>query len=199
MVCRGDAKLDRVSNGTGYVFEHTLAELKSLDFGSKFSPAYAGLQILTFEEILKKFSCQVVMNIHLKTLHNSDEYDPAILSKIVTLIHDYDCEKYVYFMSGNDNLLALARAMAPHIPCCAGGGSAPWDIVDRAIRLGCYKVQLFKPYFNQEMIDKAHRCGIRCNVFWSDDPAETEEFLRMGIDTILTNDYHRIAQVLSKT
>ena len=39
----------------------------------------------------------------------------------------------------------------------------------------------------------------RCNIFWSDDPAETEEFLRMGIDTILTNDYHRIAQVLSKT
>lgn len=39
----------------------------------------------------------------------------------------------------------------------------------------------------------------RCNVFWSDDPAETEEFLRMGVDNILTNDYHRIAQVLSKT
>ena len=194
-----DSKLQRVSDGTGYVVEHTLAELKALDFGSKFGPAFAGLRILTFEEILKKFSCQTVMNIHLKTLHNTDEYDPAILAKIVKLIHDYDCEKYVYFMSGNDNLLALARKMAPHIPCCVGGGDAPWAMVERAISLGCSKIQLFKPYFDQAMIDKAHTHGIRCNVFWSDDPAETEEFLRMGIDTILTNDYHRIAQVLSKT
>ena len=62
--------------------------------------------------------------------------------------------------------------------------------------MGIGKVQLFKPYFNREMIDKAHQNGIICNVFWSDDPKETKEFLEMGIDTILTNDYNRIAQAV---
>jgi glycerophosphoryl diester phosphodiesterase len=63
------------------------------------------------------------------------------------------------------------------------------SIVDRAIALGAYKVQLFKPYFNQESIDKAHAHGILCNVFWADDPDEACRYFEMGIDTVLTNDY----------
>ena len=70
-----------------------------------------------------------------------------------------------------------------------------WEIVDNAIRNQCQKVQLYKPYFNQEMIDRAHANGILCNVFFSDDPEEARNYLEMGIDTILTNDYFRIAQV----
>ncbi|MBQ9771873.1 MAG: hypothetical protein IJW23_08625 [Lentisphaeria bacterium] len=44
------------------------------------------------------------------------------------------------------------------------------------------------------MIDRAHANGIICNFFYSDDPEETRQLLEMGIDTILTNDYFRIAQ-----
>ena len=99
-------------------------------------------------------------------------------------------------MSGNDNFLKLAKKVAPDITCCVGGGDDPWGIVDRAIKYSCEKVQLFKPYFNQEMIDKAHANGIVCNVFWSDDEKEAETFVNMGIDTILTNDYNIISQAV---
>ncbi len=44
--------------------------------------------------------------------------------------------------------------------------------------------------------EKSHANGIRCNVFWSDDLKETEEFLDMGIDAILTNDYQVISQAI---
>ena len=70
--------------------------------------------------------------------------------------------------------------------------------MDRAIEFGCEKVQLYKPYFNKEMIDKAHKNGIICNVFWSDNPKEAKDFLDMGIDTILTNDYNRIYQSIKE-
>ena len=116
--------------------------------------------------------------------------------KIIALIDKYDCRKYVYFMSGNDNVLRLAKELAPDIVRCCGGGDDRYGIVDRAIKYNCKKVQLFKPYFTQEMIDKAHANGIICNVFWSDDENETAEFLKMGIDTILTNDYNRISRVV---
>lgn len=192
-----DDKLERVSNGTGLVYEHTLEELKKLDFGYKFNEKFTGMRILTFEEILKRFACQVVMNIHIKTIDNRCEYDREILSKIIRLIDKYDCRKYVYFSCGNDNFLKLAREMAPDICRCQGAGDEKWRIVERAIEHDCKKVQLFKGYFNQEMIDKAHENGIVCNVFWSDDPKETEEYLNMGIDVILTNDYNRIAQIVS--
>ena len=71
-------------------------------------------------------------------------------------------------------------------------------MVDRAIALGAYKVQLYKPYFNEETVKKAHANGILCNVFWSDDPEEAKKFREMGIDTILTNDYNLISQVVER-
>ena len=48
------------------------------------------------------------------------------------------------------------------------------------------------------MIDKAHENGIICNVFWADEPEEAVEFLKMGVDTILTNDYLLIANAVKK-
>lgn len=48
------------------------------------------------------------------------------------------------------------------------------------------------------MIDKTHANGIKCNIFWSDDPEETKEFLEMGIDTILTNDYNIVSQAVKE-
>ena len=101
-------------------------------------------------------------------------------------------------MTGDDLMMAQLGRLAPDICRCMGGGDGKWEIVERAIKYDCQKVQLFKPYFNQEMIDKAHAHGIKCNVFWSDDPEETQQFLDMGIDTILTNDYNLISQIVKK-
>ena len=47
-----------------------------------------------------------------------------------------------------------------------------------------------------EKFDKAHESGIRCNVFWADDIEEAKNYLNMGIDTILTNDYNNISQIV---
>lgn len=191
-----DRKLSRVSDGEGFVNEMTYPELLKYDFGVKFGEKFKGLKILTFEEILKKFSSHVVMNIHIKTVDNKHPADENFLKEIIRLIDKYDCRKYVYFMSGNDSVLAQLGKLAPDITRCVGAGDEPWKIVDRAIKLDCKKVQLFKPYFTLEMIVKAHKNGIVCNVFWSDEPEETEKFLDMGIDTILTNDYLVISKVL---
>ena len=190
-----DRRLDRVSTGTGILAEHTLSELQELDFGVKFGEKFKGMRIIKFEDILKKFACHVIMNIHVKPLSLTEEYPEEIMKKIVSLIRKYDCEKYVYFMLETDMQIKLFKEYAPEIPVCVGHLKArPWEIVDRAIEFNCEKVQLFKPYFNQEMIDKAHENGIICNVFYSDDPDETKQFLEMGIDTILTNDYNLISQ-----
>ena len=88
--------------------------------------------------------------------------------------------------------------MAPDIACCVGAGNDAWGLVERAVELGCEKIQLFKPKFDQDMIRRAHEKGLAVNVFWSDDPEETRQFLNMGIDTILTNDYLRISNVVKE-
>ena len=193
-----DRRLDRVSDGEGLIYEHTYEELLQYDFGIKFGEKFKGLRILKFEDILKKFACQTVMNIHIKTVVKGERTDESYLQKIIDLIYRYDAQKHVYFMTGDDLMMEQLKNMAPEICRCMGAGDGKWEIVERAIKYGCCKVQLFKPYFNQEMIDKAHAHGIRCNVFWSDKPEETRKFLEMGIDTVLTNDYSLISQTVKR-
>ena len=194
-----DATLDRVSDGKGKVYEHTYEELAKLDFGSKFGEKkglknFAGLRILRFEEILAKLSCHTIMNIHMKDIGKA--WDEEHVKKVLRLIDAYDARGHVYFMSSCGPLQDQLARLAPDIPRCMGNGRYDMgrpDIVDMAIKHKCQMVQLFKPYFDQSTIDRAHAAGMRVNVFWSDDPAEAKKFLEMGIDTILTNDYLLIA------
>ena len=104
-------------------------------------------------------------------------------------------------MSSSDESLDEFHIIAPEICRCVGWNGVtdkPLEIVDRAIKLGCEKVQLFKPYFNEESVIKAKENGILCNVFWADDPDEAVGYLKMGIDTILTNDYLQISRAVKK-
>lgn len=189
IVSMHDASLDRVSDGTGCVWDLTLDQIRKADFGIKTGEKYKGLRIVLFEDILKKYACQTIMNVHIKSRDNVTPLPEETLKKIISLIRTYDAEKHVYFMTGNREVQKQLKALAPDISRCMGAGDRPYEIVNEAIELKCSKVQLFKPYFNQEMIDLAHAHGIKCNVFYADDPEEARRYLEMGVDCILTNDY----------
>ena len=189
-----DSSLERVSNGSGKVYDHTYAELAALDFGAKKGPNFTGTRILKFEDILKKLSCHTIMNIHMKGL--GEAWDDALVKKVIRLIDAYDARRHVYFMTNCGPLQDQLARLAPDIPRCmgnAGDNKSHPDIVDRAIAHKCRMVQLFKPHFDQSLIDRAKAAGLRVNVYWSDDPEEAKKFLEMGVDTILTNDYQPIA------
>ena len=184
-----DCALERVSSGTGFITQKTYEELLACDFGVKKSPKFAGLKILTFEEILKRFACHTVMNIHLK---------PADIDvhAVAALIRKYDCEKWCYFMTGDDTLLEKLQREVPQIARCVGGGKRPYELVERALDYGATKIQLVKGKYTEDMIARAHEHGIRCNIFWSDDPDETRRMLDSGIDCILTNDFQLINETV---
>ena len=197
IVSAHDKNLERVSTGEGLITEKTYKELKELDFGVKFEESFKGLSIVRFEDILKKFSSQVIMNIHVKPLSYSEPYPEEIMKKIVDTVRKYNAENHAYFMLETDMQIKQWKSYAPDIPICVGHlEDRPWEIVDRAIEYNCQKIQLYCSYYNKEMIDKAHAHGIRCNYFYSDEPAETDKLLDMGIDTILTNNFLQISNHL---
>lgn len=191
-----DNRLERVSNGTGKVEEKTFEELCQLDFGVKYAAQFAGLKILTVEEILMRFPRQTIYNIHIKSTPG-EPFSRTNLKKVVDLLEKYDCWEYAYFM-GDPEVMEAAMEIAPHIRRCMSAGDTPeskYSIVERAIEWKCHKLQFYKPCITQEMVDKAHANGLICNVFWSDEEEEAKKYLEMGMDTILTNDYWKIAQI----
>ena len=195
-----DSHLERVSNGSGMIEDKTLAELYEYDFGSRFSPRFANAKIALFEEILGKFSRHAVFNLHLKNpgegMDSLKYYSPKSMEKIVELLYKHNQQQHVYF-TGAYSVMKCALEVAPEISRCMGAYPEPWQIIDRAIEYKCQKAQIFLPYINQEMIDKAHANNIKCNLFYCDDPAKVQEYLDMGIDTILTNDYWSIARSIA--
>ena len=224
-----DPVLDRVSDGTGFVYEHTYKELLEYDFGVKTAPEFAGLRILWFEEILEKLACRTIMNIHLKSAAEKEDFQSRSerlivdsftqggeqfvkwipeghLEKIVALIRQYHAEEYCYFKVGEHGILQRLLEIAPEIARCAGAGEDPYeDYAETAMQYKCSKIQLFQPYFEMnppdyvsKMIEKCHQNGIRVNYFWTDDPQEAVRYLEMGVDTVLTNDYHRVSVSVKK-
>ena len=197
LVSLHDAILDRVSNGWGAIWDRDLAYFKNCDFGSCYDEKYKGLKGATFEEILKRFAGRAIMNIHVKIwdmirISTNKNIDPK-LYEIAALIKKYDCEKHVYFMSTNTEMLCRMREILPDAGYCQGAGEGNEKMVEAAIENRFDKVQFVKdrPY-SKELVDKCHENGIKCNMFWSDDPEEARGFLEMGIDCILTNDYQRV-------
>ena len=186
-----DATIDRVSNGTGKVFEKTYAELQAYDFGTKQRGAhFAGLRIIRFADILAKFSCHTLFNIHVKPDRLSDDQ----IRQLLRLIDDYDARRHVYFMTGSAPLIRSLTRLAPDIPVCLGaGGRSFMKHVEDAVALKCWGIQLFKGRFDEETVKAAKAAGLRVNVFWSDNPEEARRYLEMGVDTILTNDYQPIS------
>ncbi len=62
-----DETLERTTNGSGRVEQHTLAELKKLEAGSWFSPAFLGTRIPTLREVLSLLAMhRIQANIELK-------------------------------------------------------------------------------------------------------------------------------------
>ena len=138
---------------------------------------------LTFEDVLESFARRVIMNIHVKT--------PEPMEGIVEAIDRHNCRDYVY-ITGNAAVMEAALALAPGVERCCLEGNKDFTIVKHAIKYRARKVQLRAQFFTQAMIDEAHAHGIRCNIFFTDDPARAREFFAMGIDTVLTNDCVKI-------
>jgi len=194
LVCH-DETVDRVSDGQGRIMDLTWEEIRQMDAGKKFGEAYTGLRFPLLDEVFAKFSRQVIVNLHIKSPTQSESYDEEVFQKILDLICRYDMQQHVY-IAGEEDVLRTACKLAPELPRAALDGKLDMQLVHLARKYGCRKLQFVRGYYNQAMIDEAKKSGIRCNLFWSDDPAEVPNLIESGIDTILTNDYLRMATAL---
>jgi glycerophosphoryl diester phosphodiesterase len=72
-------------------------------------------------------------------------------------------------------------------------------MIELAIEHGFDKVQLvsWRPY-DKEMVDRCHAHGIRVNFCQADTEEDARRVLAMGVDCVLTNDFHCIKTALEQ-
>lgn len=115
-------------------------------------------------------------------------YDEETFQRILELIDQYQCRKWVYF-TGEKDVLITALKMAPDIERCCLEGHMNFSIIEHALEFQCSRVQFCKLFLTEEMIQTAHQKNLICNLFWCDTPNEAEYYVKKGIDVVLTNHY----------
>ena len=81
-----DDNLERTSNGAGWLVDYTREELRALDFGSWFSPKFAGEKIPTLREVLQWAApTRLIVNIEIK---NGPVIYHGIEEKVSALIRE---------------------------------------------------------------------------------------------------------------
>jgi len=200
-----DARLERLSNGEGWVWQQDFAALRQLDFGSRHSPELAGLTIPTFEEILQRFAGKVTLAVHVKDPDNLHPLPDGVVEEIVRLIRAYSCTDSSYFICGNNALLAQLTAAAPEIPRCVIHGNDPMeDLMEKCCRFHAARASLYPPYFRyydedyvRRTIARAHELGMTCNIDCN-DPALAVQYAEWGADTLVTDRLLVIRQALQE-
>lgn len=92
-----DEKVDRTTEGTGYVRDYTLAELKKLHIYADMNPCQ---QIPTIEEVLDVLKSEMKSGLRLNIeLKNSKVLYEGMEQKIVDLIHNRGLQKNVVYSS----------------------------------------------------------------------------------------------------
>lgn len=82
-----DRKVDRTTDGKGLVESLSLAELKKLDAGGKFSPEFRGERIPTLEEVFA-LDKRIKLCIEIKGKGEEEE----LCHKVVDIVHKYKAE-----------------------------------------------------------------------------------------------------------
>lgn len=197
LVISHDSHVERLTDSTGIIGQMTYEELMKLDPGKKFSPAYQGVRYATLEEVFRTFPRRTIFNLHVKPLDNVTDYRPMI-RQIVDLAKRYDCTEHFYFASESVLVLEAALDVAPEIDRCALMPETldvfPAEVLEWAIKYKCNRFQSLSAYITEDVINRAHECGVRYNLFYADDPETAKSWLAKGVDVILTDNYLSVCQ-----
>ncbi|MGM8214044.1 glycerophosphodiester phosphodiesterase [Bacillaceae bacterium W0354] len=108
-----DENIRRTTNGTGFVQDYTLEQLKQLDAGYWFSRRFIETPIVSLQEFLDWFvTTNLLLNVELKT--NVIEY-PLIEKYVLQLIHNYEVQDRTIISSFNPNSIKRVRELDPKI------------------------------------------------------------------------------------
>lgn len=108
-----DEKVDRTSDGKGWVKDFTFAEIRQLDFGVTFSEAFAGTRIPTLEEVLARFG-GTALEFHIELKNGIVRY-PGLEDKVMALVQEYGLEERVTLSSFNHYSLVDIHRSCPHM------------------------------------------------------------------------------------
>jgi glycerophosphoryl diester phosphodiesterase len=172
-----DDKVDRTTNGHGYVIEKVLSELRSLDAGQ-------GEKIPLLTEVFDLINRQAKINVELK--------GAGTAAPVAVLIEEYVKNKNWQYddfavSSFNHYELQAFNKLIPQIAIGALITGIPIGYAEFAEKVGAASVNLNIEFIDQAFVDDAHQRGLKVFVFTGNDPDDIKRMKQLGVDGMFSN------------
>lgn len=184
-----DDTLERTTNGTGPVKARALAELRRLDAGGWFDPAYGGERLPTLDEVLDLARGRAEVDIELKT--HPEPY-PGIESTVHRLLGRLGMASEVMVSSFNWDTLERYRALDGRMRLGLLADKPIRSMNDWVDRVGAWSLNLPPMLATGERYEYARSRGLKMIVWTVDDPSFIDFLVDYGVDGIISNHPERL-------
>jgi glycerophosphoryl diester phosphodiesterase len=170
-----DERLERTTDGEGWVGEHTLAELRRLDAGGEPLPLLA--------EVLGVVPESVGLNVEFK---NGCYPYPGLVGKTLAILEGRDPQG-VLLSCFDHEVLAEAGRSGWEGPLGALVGHLNLDLWDELERLGVVSLHPDLSLCRPALIAEAHRRGLAVYPWTARTPLEHQLLVEAGVDGVITD------------
>lgn len=209
VVCQHDSDVDRTTDGAGPIHEMTFEQARQLDAGYRFTTdggatfpyRGAGVQIPTLREVIDAFPDHHYA-IEIK------QSDPPIIDEVVAVLRETGADARVSVAAFADPVVRAVRAAAPDLVTALALGEIVGftllnDDTERDYRAPGHLLQIPRRQGNlevltPELVARAHRLGVKVQVWTVNDPGEMREVLEMGVDGVMTDDPERLLEEMER-
>ncbi|MGH2486272.1 MAG: glycerophosphodiester phosphodiesterase, partial [Ktedonobacterales bacterium] len=179
-----DGTVDRTTDGTGFVSEQRLDELRGLDAGRKWRIAQ---RIPTLDETLALvWERGGAVNLEIKGESVEESVATARVVELVLREQHPAFRKRLLISSFEHPAIALLKERLPWLRIGALF-SNEWrrgDLIAPALALHAEAIHPAFSLVNPELIRRAHDAGLRVNVWTANRPATIEQLIRWEVDGI---------------
>jgi glycerophosphoryl diester phosphodiesterase len=211
-----DADVSRTTNGKGFVADHTLAELKTLDAGSWFNkafperarPDYIGLRVPALQEVM-----DVVQETHAGLFVEIKEPErdqqsavshqlsavsrpPDLESTLISLIHSSPMRNRTHILSFSANSLRKIKELDASVPTVFLVAKPNENPVQATLDIPADELGILHTLATPALVEEAHRSGILISVWTVDHPEDMKRMIALGVDRITTNYPDRLIHLL---
>jgi glycerophosphoryl diester phosphodiesterase len=198
LVVHHDQNIRRTTNGSGFIWDLTLEELRTLDAGSWFSPRFKGERIPTVRQVMDILPPHVGLNMEVKT-----DGDPrkriALAEACILAIMEKRFEQRILVSSFDHRFLRRVHSLLPEI--ATGALYLPVRDMRRkpsmlARTIGTTTFICSRAQLRTRFVEDAHKHGIRIACYSINTLQHLKQMLRHDVDAIVTDFPGRIVRYL---
>jgi glycerophosphoryl diester phosphodiesterase len=175
-----DRDLKRVSGDPRRLEDVPFDEVRRLDVGSWFAPAFAGERVPTLVEVIQLCRGKIRLNIEIKVFSPPQ----LLIQKVADIVREQNFESECLITSLDADTLRQVQQINPRLKT----GLTVAQALGNIHRLEFDALSVRADFLTDDTLRAAHALGREVHVWTVNDPRQMFTVIKRGVDNIITSD-----------